>query len=112
MRLHPWLFLLAAIVAEIIGVTVMKNVADTGGLLPLGFMYAMIGVSFVFLAWAVKVIPIAIAYATWETAGLIAVIVIGARFFGEAIGAAKISGIALLILGVVLINMSGPKAEA
>ncbi|WP_433850274.1 DMT family transporter [Brucella pseudogrignonensis] len=112
MRVRPWLFLLAAIVAEIIGVTVMKTVADTGGLISLGFMYAMIGLSFVFLAWAVKVIPIAIAYATWETAGLVAVTVIGVRFFGEAIGAAKLSGIALLILGVVLINMSGPKAEA
>lgn len=54
LTLQPWLFLLAAVTSEVVGVSTMKLVAqehDWGALL---FMYAMIGLSFAFLAMAMK----------------------------------------------------------
>lgn len=85
MRLRPWLFLLAAIAAEVAGVTVMKLVSYSGSAAASIFMYAMIGLSFYFLAIAVKDLPMALTYATWETLGLICIAFIGFRFFVKGI---------------------------
>jgi len=63
-------------------------------------------------AVAVKVLPVAMAYATWETVGLIAVTAISYQVFGESLGWLKLGGIALLVLGVVLVNAGAPKEAA
>ncbi|WP_129485099.1 MULTISPECIES: DMT family transporter [Gammaproteobacteria] len=111
LTLQPWLFLLAAVASEVVGVTTMKLVAqehDWGALL---FMYSTIGLSFAFLAMAMKQIPMAAAYATWETLGLLAIAFIGYRYFGESMSAGKLLGMSVLIVGVVLVNADGAHAR-
>lgn len=110
MTFRPWIFLLAAVAAEIIGVSVMKLVAQQGSWGTLLFMYAMIGLSFFLLAMAMEHIPMAVTYATWETLGLMAVAFIGWRFFGESLGTLKLLGMALLVAGVALVNSGGHAA--
>ncbi len=107
MHLRPWTYLLAAVAAEIVGVSVMKMVAQQGAWTALLFMYAMIGLSFFLLATAMEHIPMAVTYATWETLGLAAVAFIGWRFFGESLGPLKLLGMAVLVAGVVLVNSGG-----
>ncbi|ATE60187.1 ligand-binding protein SH3 [Thauera sinica] len=111
MRLRPWLFLLAAIAAEVAGVTVMKLVSDSGSAAAFIFMYAMIGLSFYFLAIAVKDLPMALTYATWETLGLTCIAFIGFRFFGESLGLYKLLGMAVLMAGVVMVNLGAPRTS-
>lgn len=108
---RPWIFLLAAVATEIVGVSVMKLVSQDAGWTALLFMYAMIGLSFFLLATAMEHIPMAVTYATWETLGLTAVAFIGWRFFGEGIGPLKALGMAVLVAGVVLVNASGKPAQ-
>lgn len=110
MVLRPWIFLLAAVAAEIVGVTAMKLDAQHGSWGALLFMYAMIGLSFFLLATAMEHIPMAVSYATWEMLGLTAVAFIGYRYFGESIGPMKLLGMGVLIAGVVLVNASGRAA--
>ena len=112
MGARSWLFLLAAIGTELIGVTTMKLVADSGALYAIALVYVPMGLSFFFLSMAVKVLPIAVAYATWETVGLIAVTAISYQVFGESLGWLKLGGIALLVLGVVLVNTGAPEEKA
>ncbi|WP_159917493.1 multidrug efflux SMR transporter [Pantoea sp. 18069] len=111
MALRPWIFLLAAVATEIVGVSVMKLVSQHAAWPALLFMYAMIGLSFFLLAVAMEHIPMAVTYATWETLGLTAVAFIGYRFFGESIGPLKALGMAVLVSGVVLVNTGGPMAR-
>ena len=112
MPLRPWLFLLAAVAVEVMGVTVMKAASGSGSLSAFMFMYAMIGLSFCLLAQAVRRLPIALAYAAWETIGLACVTLIGLRFFGESPGPFKLLGIAVLMAGVVLVNVGASRAAA
>lgn len=107
MALRPWIFLLAAVATEIVGVSVMKVVSQQTAWTALVFMYAMIGLSFFLLAVAMEHIPMAVTYATWETLGLTAVAFIGYRYFGESIGPLKVLGMLVLVLGVVLVNVGG-----
>lgn len=111
MALRPWFFLLAAVAAEIVGVSVMKLVSQQAAWTALLFMYVMIGLSFFLLATAMEHIPMAVTYATWETLGLAAVAFIGWRFFGEGLEPLKLLGMALLLLGVVLVNTGGHAPE-
>lgn len=112
MALRPWIFLLAAVAAEIVGVTAMKMGTQQGAwVLPL-FMYAMIGLSFFLLALAMEQLPMAVTYATWETLGLTAIAFIGHYGFGESLGPLKLLGLAVLIAGVVLVNTDGAAVKA
>ncbi|MCD2513384.1 DMT family transporter [Comamonas endophytica] len=111
MTLRPWIFLLAAVATEIVGVSVMKLVSQETAWTALLFMYLMIGLSFFLLATAMEHIPMAVTYATWETLGLAAVAFIGWQFFGESLGALKLLGMALLMAGVVLVNAGGHAAK-
>ncbi len=111
MTWRPWPYLLAAVAVEVSGVTLMKRVADSGALASFLFMYALIGLSFYFLALAVRRLPIALAYAAWETLGLACVTFIGLRYFGEDLGPAKALGLAALLVGVVLVSIGAPEAQ-
>ncbi|WP_423460433.1 DMT family transporter [Ottowia sp. VDI28] len=107
---RPWLYLAAAVAVESIGLIAMKFASDTSSVGPFLFMYAMIGLSFYFFSLSVKHLPMALAYATWETCGLILITMAGLQFFGEYLNSRKLIGMALLFLGVVLINMGSSKA--
>lgn len=112
MSIRPWLFLFGAVLVEVIGLVVLKSAADTGSWVAMLFTYLMIGLSFYFLAKAIKTIPIALAYATWESLGLISISLIGFWYFGESLGLLKIGGIMLLIGGVILVNLGSREADA
>ena len=58
------------------------------------------------LAQAVKVVPVGVAYAMWSGLGTAAIVTIGAVFLGEPLRMSAIVGIALIIGGVVLVNLS------
>ena len=87
----------------------MKIASDTGSIPALLFMYSMIGLSFYLFSAAVRQLPLALAYATWETLGLICITAIGLQFFGESLTSKKLLGMGIITAGVVMINMSSPR---
>ena len=99
-----WIFLLAAIATELVGVMAMKLAATDSGLLPIIIMITSIGLSFFLLALAVKTIPVAVAYATWEGVGLMAVTLLSMLLFGEQIGWQKLAGLFAIFCGVVMME--------
>lgn len=101
---RSWFFLSLAIVSEIVSVVIMKLVAESNSWGALIFMYFTIGLSFTCMAFALKKISLSVAYATWESLGLIAVAVIGSFFFHEYITLPKLVAILMLLTGVLLVN--------
>ncbi len=72
----------------------------------LGFALAG-AISFGLLAIALRSLPIGPAYAVWTGIGAAGTAVIGVWVFNDVLGLARISGIALIIVGVVVLNLSG-----
>lgn len=64
-------------------------------------------VAFTLLAQTLKSMSVGTAYAIWAGVGTAAIAAIGMVFMGEAATAAKLAGIALIIAGVVLLNLGG-----
>jgi quaternary ammonium compound-resistance protein SugE len=67
---------------------------------------AMVG-SMVFLAWAARSLPIGTAYAVWTGIGAAGTAVLGVYLFGEPASAARVTGLAFIVLGVILLKVSG-----
>jgi small multidrug resistance pump len=59
------------------------------------------------LAVVVRAMPVSVAYAVWAGLGTAAVAMIGYLFLGESMGWVKAVSLALIVLGVVGLNLVG-----
>lgn len=59
------------------------------------------------LAIIVEHLPVSVAYALWSGIGTAAVAVIGYLFLGESLTLVKAAALALIIAGVVILNLQG-----
>lgn len=101
----PYLLLTLAIMSEVCATSCLKLTDGFSKLWPsmgVGVGYVL---SFVLLGRALKHIPVSVAYAVWSGAGTAAVAAIGVAAFGEELGKPQLAGIALIIVGVVLLNL-------
>lgn len=64
-------------------------------------------VSIWLLALVVRDMPVSTAYAIWAGLGTAAVAVIGAVWLGDSLNAVKIAALAMIIAGVVVLNLQG-----
>jgi len=106
----PWLFLGIAITGEVIGTTALKashgfTKWGYGGLSVVSY-----AVSFYFLAFILKTIPIGIAYAIWSGAGVALVTFIGVVLLGQKLDLYAYLGIALIVAGVLVLNLLSTSA--
>lgn len=62
------------------------------------------------LALVVKDLPVSIAYAVWAGLGTAGMAVVGVLFLDERLDALKAGALALIVLGVVLLNLAGSGA--
>ncbi|WP_058044951.1 DMT family transporter [Streptomyces roseifaciens] len=99
--------LAGAILAEIMATTAMKFSDGFSKLWPSVGTVAGYLVAFALLAQTLKTMNVGTAYAIWSGAGTAVVAAIGMLFLGEAVNAARIGGVLLVIAGVVVLNLGG-----
>ncbi|MDM1557292.1 SMR family transporter [Chryseobacterium indologenes] len=102
---RSYLFLALAIVFEIIATTFLKKSEEFSKLWPsvvtiIGYAFA-----FYFLSVSLRQIPVGITYAIWSGVGIVFITIIGVIAFKQVPDLPAIIGIALIILGVVVINV-------
>ncbi|KDQ66519.1 DMT family transporter [Streptomyces halstedii] len=99
--------LAAAIAAEVTATTAMKYSEGFSRLWP--SLVTVVGyvLAFALLAQTLKTLSIGTAYAIWAGVGTAAVALIGILWMGEAAGPAQLLGVALIIAGVVVLNLGG-----
>jgi small multidrug resistance pump len=104
MMLHWW-FLSAAIIAEVVATSLLKS---TDGFTRLGpSVVVIIGylIAFYFLSLTLRTLPVGIAYAVWAGVGMALIALIGWAVLGQALDAAAVLGIGLIVAGVVVLNV-------
>ena len=102
-----WIYLTIAIIMEVAGTTCMKLSDGFTKTLPSISMFVLYGLSFGFLALALKRIDLSIAYAVWAGMGTALIATVGILWFKEPVSAAKIISLGLLIIGVIGLHLSG-----
>jgi len=103
----PYLMLSGAILAEVLATTSMKFSDGFSRLWPsLGTVLGYV-VAFALLAHTLKSMSVGTAYAIWAGVGTALVALIGMLFVGEAVTAARVTGVLLVIAGVIVLNLNG-----
>ncbi|WP_431948652.1 DMT family transporter [Actinacidiphila sp. bgisy167] len=96
-----------AILAEVLGTTSMKYSDGFTRLWPSLGTAAGYLIAFTLLAQTLRTMSVGTAYAIWAGVGTAAIAAIGMVFLGEAASAAKLTGILLVVAGVVVLNLGG-----
>ncbi|QXE37465.1 multidrug efflux SMR transporter [Streptomyces sp. GMY02] len=99
--------LAAAIAAEVAGTTAMKYSEGFSRLWPSVITVVGYVIAFALLSQTLKTLSVGTAYAIWSGAGTAAIAAIGMVFMGESTSALKLAGIALVIAGVLVLNLGG-----
>lgn len=98
--------LLALSVAiEVVSTTCMK-LASIGSPWWLLCTYAGYAIDFALFPLVLKQMPLGTAYAIWSGLGLTFTAIVSRVFFGEALGTKKIVSLALVVAGVIGLNLA------
>lgn len=103
-----YLFLFCAIFVEVIATSLLKSTEGFTRLWPTVVCLTGYAISFALLALSIsRGMQTDVAYALWSAIGTALIVLIAVLFLGSTITVAKVAGIALIIAGVVTLNLSG-----
>ncbi len=100
-----YLYLLAAIVSEVIGTTFLKESDGFTRLGPGTVTVVTYMLAFYFLSMTLKTIPTGIAYAIWSGVGMVLITAVAWLFQGQRLDPPAMIGMGLIVAGVAIINL-------
>lgn len=96
-----------AILAEVVGTLALRASNGFTRLLPTSIVVVGYGIAFLLLSLVLRTIPVSVTYAIWSAAGTAAIALVGMTFLDEPAGAVKILSLALIVVGVLGLNLTG-----
>ena len=100
-------YLILTILFEVTGTTALKLSQGFSRLAPSLVVVVSYCLSFYLLSLTLKKMEVGVVYAIWSAVGTALIATIGILWFKEPISVLKIGSLALIILGVVGLNLSG-----
>lgn len=97
--------LFLAILSEVIATSALKFSEGFTKLIPSVIVVVGYGLSFYLLSITLKTLPIGVAYAIWSGVGLILTVIAGILLWQEKLDWARVTGIVLIIVGIIFINV-------
>lgn len=104
--MKPFLYLLLAIVSEVIATASLKASHGFSRLGPSLLVVVGYGAAFYLLALSLKQIPLGMAYAIWSGLGTAGAVLIGVFVWRETLDLYRVIGIALILAGTVILHMT------
>lgn len=101
---RPYVYLAAAIAAEVTGTTALKLSEGFTNPVPSAVVVAGYVGSFYLLGLVLEELPVGVVYATWAAVGIVATALVGVVFFDESLDPAGVLGMLLVVAGVVVLN--------
>ncbi|MET4682852.1 DMT family transporter [Brevundimonas faecalis] len=100
-----WASLLGAIAFEVMGTTLLQASQQFTRPWPTAGLAICYGLAFYLLTIALKQMPVGLAYAIWSGLGVVAISIIGLVLFKQKLDGPAVLGLALIVGGVVVINL-------
>ena len=102
-----WLMLAGAILAEVVATLALRGVAGEFRPLPLLVVVGGYIIAFTLMAAALRTLNVGVVYAIWSGVGTAGVAAAAAVLYDEHLNLTAIGGMALIIVGVVVLAASG-----
>jgi len=100
-----YLFLVGAIVCEVMGTLLLPATQNFSRIVPTITMICCYVIAFYCLTFAIRDIPIAIVYAIWSGIGVFLIAIFSAFVYKQLLQWQAIVGLALIVAGVILVNL-------
>jgi len=100
-----WWYLGFAILAEVLATSALKAAAGFTRPLPSLVVVVGYGTAFYLLSLTLRAIPVGIAYAIWSGVGTALIALLGWVLFGQTLDGAALLGLALIVAGVLVIQI-------
>ena len=100
-----WLWLAVAILAEVIATSALKSSNGFRRLGPSMVVVCGYALSLYLLSRTLDVLPVGVVYAIWSGAGVALVTLAGRFLFKQVLDRAAIVGIAMIVSGVVVLQL-------
>jgi small multidrug resistance pump len=100
-----YLYLAIAIIAEVAATSALKASEEFSKLFPSIIVVVGYGIAFYCLSVVLKTIPVGVTYAIWSGLGIVLVTVVGVIAFKQQPDLPAIIGMALIIAGVVVLQV-------
>jgi small multidrug resistance pump len=100
-----YLFLFAAILCETVATSFLKKTEQFTKIGPSIIFVVAMASSFYLLSYALKGIPIGIAYAIWSAVGIVLIALVGYFAYQQKLDFPAIIGMVFIVIGVVIINL-------
>jgi quaternary ammonium compound-resistance protein SugE len=101
-----WLQLIVASLFEIAMAVAFKQAAGWTRLWPSVVGIAAAVASFVFLTFALRQLPVGVAYSIWTGIGTAGVAIVGVAWFGESASIARLACIGLIVAGTIGLQLT------
>ncbi|MFN7950518.1 MAG: multidrug efflux SMR transporter [bacterium] len=103
--MSPWVYLVIAIVSEVVGTSALKASDGFTRLAPSLAVVIGYAIAFFFLSLTLRTIPVAVTYAVWSGVGIALIALVSWLVYGQTLDAAALGGIALIVAGVIVLNV-------
>ncbi len=103
----PWVLLLLAIAAEVIGTSCLKLSQGFTRPVPTLVVLSAYAISITLMSRVVQVLPMGLTYALWSGIGIVAIVIIGLLIYRQVPTQGQLMGMALITTGVITVNLSG-----
>jgi len=100
-----WILLVGAICMEVCGTTCMKLSEGFTRLVPSVLIFVFYALAFILMTYAIKKLDLSLTYAIWSGVGTFLIALIGLFWFKEPFTLLKAVSMALVIAGVVGLNL-------
>ncbi|MGH1453684.1 MAG: SMR family transporter [Paracoccaceae bacterium] len=100
-----YLILILAVAAETIGTTALQASQQFTRLWPSVLVVLAYAVSFYLLSMTLKIMPVGVVYALWSGLGIVLIAIIGFLVFGQKLDLPAILGIAMILGGILVIQL-------
>lgn len=97
--------LVIAVACEVVATSALKETNGFTRLWPSLITVAGYALAFYFLAIPLKSMPVGVVYAIWSGAGIVLITAIGWVWFRQMLDLPALGGIALIMAGVLVINL-------
>jgi small multidrug resistance pump len=100
-----YFWLAGAILSEVIGTSALKASNGFTKAVPSLLTVLAFACAFYCLSITLRTIPVGIAYAIWSGVGIVLISLIALVLFGQTLDAPALIGMALIVAGVVVVNL-------
>lgn len=100
-----YLYLLLAIIGEVIGTSALKATAGFTKVGPSLIVAVGYGAAFYFLSLTLRTMPVGVAYAIWSGLGIVLISIVAFVVYKQTLDFPALAGMALIVSGVLIINV-------